>query len=126
LPAITRVTTRDARLDGQPVPAGTTVVFSPYTLHHRPELFPGPEDFDPGRWDDGGHGLRPPKGAFLAFGAGARQCIGDTFALTHAVLALSTIAARWQLRPVPGRSVRSAPRLVLSPTTLRLLPTAHR
>jgi cytochrome P450 len=42
----------------------------------------------------------------VPFGAGVRQCIGNTFAQTEITLVAATIAARWRLVPVPGRPVR--------------------
>ncbi|MEV7716023.1 hypothetical protein [Streptomyces sp. NPDC088184] len=30
---------------------GTSLVYSPYLIHHRPDLDTDPETFDPDRWD---------------------------------------------------------------------------
>ncbi|MCC0093451.1 cytochrome P450 [Streptomyces flavotricini] len=57
----------------------------------------------------------PPRDAFLAFGGGARKCIGDTFGMTEATLALAAIAARRHPRPVPGHQCRPAPGAALTP-----------
>ncbi|MFD3657855.1 cytochrome P450 [Streptomyces sp. NPDC058620] len=122
LPMLTRVTTRDTELGGHPIPQGTTVVFSPYTVQHRPELYPDPQSFLPERWAGYAPTLRPPRGPFVAFGSGARKCIGDTFALTHATLALTSIAARWRLHALTGRAPRPATSVAMSPRGLRLLP----
>lgn len=45
---VTRTATTDTRLGGRPVAAGTTVAFSPYILHHRPDLHPAPGTRHPG------------------------------------------------------------------------------
>jgi pentalenene oxygenase len=119
---LTRTTTADTRLAGHPVAAGTTVVYSPYLVHHSADSYPDPELFDPDRWD--GARPQPPRHAFIPFGGGARKCIGDRFGTAEAVLALSAIAARWQLEPLPGRPVRPATGLTLSPRGLRLRVTA--
>jgi pentalenene oxygenase len=37
-----RITTTDTHLGGHPIPAGSTIVYSPYLLHHRPDLYPDP------------------------------------------------------------------------------------
>jgi cytochrome P450 len=116
---LTRRTTADTTLAGQHLPAGTIVVFSPYLLHHRPDLYPQPHQFDPDRWrDNNSHTL--PRGVFTPFGGGARKCIGDNFAITEATLALASIAIHWQLDPIPRTHVRSAPRLSLTPHSLRM------
>lgn len=116
---LTRLTTTDTELAGQHLPAGTIVVFSPYVVHHRADLYPDPERFDPDRWrDDDTHALT--RGAFTPLGGGARKCIGDVFAMTETTLTLASIATRWQLEPLPRARLRPAPRLVLAPRSLRM------
>ncbi|OPC77375.1 hypothetical protein B4N89_43460 [Embleya scabrispora] len=112
----TRVTTKDTELAGRRLPAGSVVLYSPHIVQHRADLFPEPERFDPDRWLD--DGPRPPRGGFTPFGAGARKCIGEVFALTEATLALASIAARWELDPLPGARERLTPRLSSTPRSL--------
>ncbi|WP_431961803.1 cytochrome P450 [Actinacidiphila sp. bgisy160] len=116
---ILRLSPDGVLLGGVPVPAGATVLFSPYVLHHLPELHPGPLAFDPDRWlPERAAGL--PRAAYIPFGAGGRQCPGNVFALTQAVLQVATIATRWRLRPVgDGPRVRELARgAVVHPTTM--------
>jgi len=121
---LTRVATKDTRLGEHPVRAGTTIVYSPYLLHHRPDLYRDPERFDPDRWDSQDTvSLR--RGVFVPFGAGARKCIGEDFGITEAVLALAAITARWRLEPVPGQLVRAAPSLELKPRALLMRARAR-
>ncbi|MBR7839691.1 cytochrome P450, partial [Actinospica durhamensis] len=47
----TRSTAVDCELAGVPLPAGTTVAYSPYLIHRLPTLYPHPDRFDPDRWD---------------------------------------------------------------------------
>jgi cytochrome P450 len=116
---LTRRTTTDTELAGQHLPAGTIVVFSPYVLHHRADLYPDPDRFDPDRWlDDTTAPL--PQGALTPFGSGARKCIGDVFAMTQVTLALASIATRWQLDPLPRTRIHPAPRAILAPHSLRM------
>ncbi|MGA5299688.1 cytochrome P450 [Nucisporomicrobium flavum] len=115
----TRRTTAATRLGEHDIPAGTTVAFSPYLMHHRADLFDDPERFDPDRWDGTSAGP-PARGVFIPFGAGARKCLGDTFAMTEATLALAAITRRWRLRPVPGRPVRRTVDTTLRPRGLRM------
>ncbi|MGW3071749.1 cytochrome P450 [Kitasatospora sp. NPDC001132] len=100
---LSRTATTDTELGGHPVPAGTTLLFSPYLLHRRADLFPRPHRFDPDRWLTT---ASPAPGTYTPFGLGARRCIGDDFGTTEAVLAIATIAARWTIAPAPGRPVR--------------------
>nr|WP_156055922.1 cytochrome P450 [Nocardia sp. NRRL WC-3656] len=120
---LTRTVTTNTRLGGYPVPAGTTVVLSPYLIHRRPDLFTEPERFDPDRWDQ--TSTPPAHNASLPFGGGARKCIGDQFALTEAVLALATITACWRLDSVPGQRVRPAAAVALHPSGLQMRATAR-
>ncbi|MFF3905210.1 cytochrome P450 [Streptomyces sp. NPDC001848] len=107
-----RVTAQEVTLGGRTIPAGTTILYSAYALHHNPELFPAPETFDPGRWE-GERAARVPRGALLPFGAGSHKCIGDVLALTETALIVATVAARWRLRPVPGTRLRPEPKATL-------------
>jgi pentalenene oxygenase len=117
----TRTVSADTRLGGYPIPAGTTLVYSPYLIHHRPDLHPNPEHFDPDRWT----GTQPARDTFIPFGAGARKCIGDTFAAIEASLALATITAHWELTHIPGTRVRPAMSAVLQPQGLRMRVSAR-
>lgn len=115
---LTRTTTVDTELGGRHVPAGTDVVLSPYQVHHRADLYTDPERFDPDRWGPE-RAKTIPRSANLTFGAGARKCIGDSYGMTEATLALATIAARWRLEHTPGRKVKAAPyALALGPKGL--------
>ncbi len=102
-----RTVTGDTQLGGHHLPAGTSVVYSPYLLHRHPGLYERPLDFDPGRWLPG-RAQAIHRDAFIPFAIGARKCIGDTFAMTEATLALATITARWHLHPLPLPHVRPA------------------
>ncbi|GAA3923311.1 cytochrome P450 [Amorphoplanes auranticolor] len=120
VPFLTRLTTEDTELGGHPVPAGTTIAYSPYAVQRQAAHFPDPDDFRPGRWAEHADPLRPPRGPFLAFGGGARRCVGDVLGLAEATLMVSAIVRRWSLRPVPGPPVRPAVSLVLTPRALRM------
>ena len=119
---LTRTVSTTTSLGEYPIPAGTALFYSPYIIHHRDDLYPEPERFDPDRWD---RTPQPPRHAFIAFGHGPRKCIGDTFGLTEATLALAGILSRWHLEPVPGERVRPAIAFALRPKRLHLRATAR-
>ena len=113
---LTRTATADTDLGGWSIPAGTTIVVSPYQLHHRDDLYPDPESFDPDRWAGD---RRPRPDAFIPFAAGGRRCTGSHFALVQTTLALATIATTWHLDAVPG-PIRRGIGTTLVPNRLRL------
>ncbi|MFE9749444.1 cytochrome P450 [Saccharothrix saharensis] len=115
---LTRQVTADTELGGHRLPAGTVVAYSPYPVHHDPDLYPDPHRFDPDRWDPA---RKPARHAFVPFSNGARKCIGDKFSLMEATLALASIVARWRLAHVPGEEeVRPAAAAVIRPKRLRM------
>ncbi|MFF0162464.1 cytochrome P450 [Streptomyces sp. NPDC005263] len=112
----TRVTTRDTTLAGHRLAKGSTVLYSPYLLHHDPASFPEPDRFLPGRW------LPAPaprsQSALLPFAAGTRKCLGDTFAMTEAIAVVAVVAGRWRLRHLPGPVGPQRPVVTLGPRSL--------
>ncbi|MGH3697379.1 MAG: cytochrome P450 [Pseudonocardiaceae bacterium] len=115
----TRVLTTEATLAGRILPAGTVLLYSPYLIQRRPDLYPDPDRFDPDRWlPDQAAAL--PRGAYIPFGGGARKCIGDTFGRLETTIALASITGRWRLDPIPGVITRPHPRTSLRPRPLRM------
>ncbi|MFI9029961.1 cytochrome P450 [Streptomyces sp. NPDC053560] len=113
---LTRAVSADTHLGGHLLSAGTTVAYSPYIIHHRADLFDAAETFDPDRWDPAR--LLPPRQNLIPFSTGPRKCIGDTFAMAEATLALATITARWHLQQLPHHNTRPALGLALRPRAL--------
>ncbi|HYK86259.1 MAG TPA: cytochrome P450 [Ktedonobacteraceae bacterium] len=103
-------------LDGHHFPAGTTVMFSQWVLHHEPELWGDPDNFRPERWDPArGEKERVPQWAYFPFGGGPRICIGMPFAQMETKLLLATILQHYAPRLVPGFPVVPKPRVTLRP-----------
>jgi pentalenene oxygenase len=101
----TRRTSEDTDLAGIRLPAGSTIVFSPLAVQRRGDVFPNQSAFDPGRWLPE-RVTTPARRSFLAFGTGARKCIGDVYARTECTLALATILRRWRVEVQPGADIR--------------------
>jgi cytochrome P450 len=122
---LTRRTGDACELGGHMIPADTDVIYSPYILHHRGDLFPHPDRFDPDRWT--GEPARLPRGALVPFSGGARKCVGDNFAMVEGALILACFVSRWQLHPIE-RDVRPKQRfgLVLTPSKQRVRITRRR
>jgi cytochrome P450 len=101
---------------------GSMVLFSQYIVHRDPRWFPHPERFWPERFTAEAKAARP-RFAYFPFGGGGRQCIGESFALMEATLALATIAQRWRLPLVPGQQIELQPKITLRPRNgIRVVP----
>lgn len=70
------------------------VVVSQYLTHRHPDFWEKAEEFIPERFSPENAEERP-KFAYFPFGGGARQCIGNHFALMEAQLILATVAKRF-------------------------------
>jgi cytochrome P450 len=105
---------QDFQLGPYFLPAKTTVLMSQFVTHRDAKYFPEPLQFRPERFDRE-HGSKRPRFAYFPFGAGSRQCIGESFAWMEGVLILATIARRWKLALVPGHRVEPQPLITLRP-----------
>lgn len=99
-------------IGGYRLPAKASITLPIMTLHYDPRWWENPETFDPERFTPARSADRH-KFAYLPFGAGPRQCIGNHFALLEAQLVLATVAQRYQLRLRPGHPVQPDPVFVL-------------
>lgn len=109
---LTREPIHDVELAGHRVPAGSTIAFSIYAIHHDPTYFPDPDCFDPHRWNTPG---RANPDAFLPFALGLHACIGSYLATQEVVMLVAAVIQNWDLTPVDVE-VRDRPAgLVLRP-----------
>jgi cytochrome P450 len=99
---------------GYRVPRGTTLLMSQWVVHRDERFFESAAEFRPERWL-GDLVQRLPKYAYFPFGGGPRVCIGNTFALTEAVLVLATLAQEVHFELAPDREVRPQPLFTLRP-----------
>jgi len=104
----------DFRLGEFFLPAKTTVLISQFVTHRDPRFFPDPLRFDPERFIPEAKARRA-KFTYFPFGAGTRQCIGESFAWMEGVLLLATLGQKWKLALVPGHRVEPEPLITLRP-----------
>ncbi|MBW4474473.1 MAG: cytochrome P450 [Stenomitos rutilans HA7619-LM2] len=88
-----RIVQTPVTLLNHPLPPKTAVVGCIYLLHHREDLYPNPKQFRPERFLE--RQFTPYE--FMAFGGGARRCIGEALAMFEMKLVLATILSRYQL-----------------------------
>ena len=79
---------------------GTQVLVMPWTVHRHRKLWDDPDAYRPARFHPGN---REKIGRFqyLPFGAGPRVCIGATFAMQEAVIALAVLLSRYRFDLLP-------------------------
>jgi len=122
--AMGRQSTRPITLGPYRIPAGAHFFFSQYILGRTPEYYPDPLRFDPDRFTPENSATRP-RFAYFPFGAGSRQCIGESFAWMEGVLTIATIAQRWRMSylgttpPIPQAKITLRPR---DPLLMQLTP----
>jgi cytochrome P450 len=112
--AMGRYARADFRLGEFLLPAKTTVLISQFVTHRDARFFPDPLRFDPERFTAEAKSKRA-KFTYFPFGAGVRQCIGESFAWMQGVLLLATLGQKWKLRLVPGHRVEPEPLITLRP-----------
>lgn len=102
------------RLGEYEIPAGTTVLMSPYAMHRHPAYFSEPDAFRPQRWLDTPRSSLP-KGIFFPFGAGPRVCIGEHFAWQEMLIGMRLILENYWLDPCPVDRPKLRPGITLAP-----------
>ena len=76
------------------IPRNHTVLVRIADLHENPEIFPHPERFDPYRF----HGSKAAAPTWLAFGGGARRCVGADFAIAEMDVVLRTVLKNFRIQ----------------------------
>ena len=112
--AIARWGNEPDEVGGYHVPANAVITMSPYVTHRHPDFWENPEQFDPQRFTPTRKAERP-RYAYLPFGGGPRLCIGNSFAMTEAILLLASIVQQFRLGLVPGSIVETEPLITLRP-----------
>ena len=101
---------REARADFElgpyRLPAGTTILMSQFITQRDARHFAEPRRFDPGRFAAAGKATFP-KFAYFPFGAGYRQCIGESLAWMGVVTCTCNHRAKVAVAPAPGQAVQA-------------------
>lgn len=101
-------------IGGYYVAPGTVIAICIYALHRHPAFWDRPDEFDPDRFNERNSAGRH-RFAYIPFGAGPRQCIGNTFGLMEASLIIANVAQHYDLQLVPGTVVSPQAIFVLRP-----------
>jgi cytochrome P450 len=98
--SISREAIEDDAFGDLVIPKGTQVQIMPWTVHRHRKLWDDPEAFMPARFLPGNR-ERIDRYQYLPFGAGPRICIGASFAMQEAVIALGTLMSRYRFDTLP-------------------------
>ncbi|XP_076818491.1 cytochrome P450 4F3-like [Clavelina lepadiformis] len=77
------------------IPKGTNVAVNIWALHHHPDIWKNPEVFDPSRFSADKCHERSPY-AFVPFGAGPRNCIGQHFGMQQMKVVLALMLRNYE------------------------------
>ncbi len=97
-PAIARYVTRDVEVHGQPVPAGSAMVFIVAAANRDERRYPDPDRFD----------IHRKISQQLTFGVGVHYCLGAALARLEGRVAMEEILARFPRWDVDWDSARLA------------------
>jgi len=101
-------------IDGYDIPANTVIAICIYTMHRHPGFWEHPNIFNPERFSPENSRARH-KYAYIPFGGGPRQCIGNNFGLMEAALVIACVLQRFELHTIPGMDVHPQALFVLRP-----------
>jgi cytochrome P450 len=96
---IPRDAIEDDCIGGHRIPAGSTVMLSPYVTHRHPDFWENPEAFDPERFLPARSKDRP-RHAYFPFGGGPRLCMGADMATMEVMLIMVMVVQRFRLHLV--------------------------
>ena len=100
-----------ATIDGLSLNGKDKVVPCHFLTHRDPDVFPQPNRFLPERWLNS----RPGHYEYVAFSAGARLCLGISFALLELKITVARVMQRFRLTVVPGSRIDGIIQLTLRP-----------
>ncbi|MFO0576221.1 MAG: cytochrome P450 [Polyangia bacterium] len=109
-----RVSTVDEEIGGFRVPADSLVIILIDSIHHNPTVWEDPDEFRPERFSTEASAGRS-RAAFIPFGMGPHQCIGNNFALIEATLVLVMLLQRYRIKLVSQHEVEPLPRMIQKP-----------
>jgi len=111
---VDRMALADDRAGDVVIPRGSTVVVFIHGVHHSPQYWENPENFDEERFSKAKEKLHTPF-AHLPFGAGPRGCIGGNYAMLQMLMILSVLLRKYDFCLVPGQTIEARPMVILRP-----------
>jgi cytochrome P450 len=88
-----RLVAKPIEIGGWAYPAGCSLVLNSYLIHHDPEIYPDPDEFQPERFLD----EQPGTYTWIPFGGGRRRCLGASFAMLEMKIVLRSALSTFEL-----------------------------
>ncbi|XP_029959623.1 cytochrome P450 11B, mitochondrial-like [Salarias fasciatus] len=114
---VQRYPVKDIVLQNYHIPAGTMVQACLYPMGRSAQVFEDPLRFDPARWGSSREEGRGGGFRSLAFGFGARQCVGRRIAENEMQLLLMHILLGFHLSVPSSQDLETTVTLILQPET---------
>ena len=99
--ALVRQPYQDDEIRGIKIPVSAKVLINIYGIHHHPQYWNNPFDFDPGRFAVSPQKEHSPF-VYLPFGSGPRLCIGNNFAMMIMQVVVSRVSRHFEMELLPG------------------------
>ncbi|KAK7316576.1 hypothetical protein RJT34_00141 [Clitoria ternatea] len=115
VPKTMRYTKCATKIGNISVPAGVEVYLPFIFLHYNDNYWDNPEEFNPERFAEGVSKASKDKIAFYPFGWGPRICLGQSFALIEAKMALAMILQHFSFHLSPTYTHASYDHITLKP-----------
>lgn len=113
-PSINREPIEPETYKGLNIPKYAAVLMMPWTIHRHRKLWDNPDAFMPERFHPENRG-KIDRFQYLPFGAGPRVCIGASFAMQEAVIALGVLLSRFRFDTVAGTKPWPVQKLTTQP-----------
>ncbi|GJN31385.1 hypothetical protein PR202_gb19778 [Eleusine coracana subsp. coracana] len=109
---VSRQALQELTLGGVHIPKGVNIYIPVSTMHLDPNLWgPDVKEFNPERFSD----ARPHLYSYLPFGAGARTCLGQGFAMAELKILISLIISKFVLKLSPHYEHSPTLKLIVEP-----------
>ncbi|XP_062088672.1 cytochrome P450 87A3-like [Humulus lupulus] len=110
VPGIFRKVVNDVQIKGYTIPANWLVMVVPSVAHLSDNIYKDPLKFNPWRWQ--GKELHTGSKTFMAFGGGARLCVGADFAKLEMAIFIFQLVSRYRWTIIKGGEIVRKPGLM--------------
>ncbi|XP_071477259.1 cytochrome P450 2U1-like [Diadema antillarum] len=100
--AVPHASTKDAVIGGYVIPKGTVILSNIWAIHHDPNLWENPDQFNPERFLDKETNQLRRRNELIPFCIGRRKCIGEQLANAELFLLFTHLMQRFHFRTPKG------------------------